>query len=79
MTTYAHGEGVGEDLKGTTNSPSSGNPPHCHIKTTRFAHKPVWDVTKPIDVWDATKSQHQKGFASLPPSLCLRDDEVHVY
>ncbi len=79
VTTYAHGEGVGEDLKGTTNSPSSGNPPHCHIKTTRFAHKPVWDVTKPIDVWDATKSQHQKGFASLPPSLCLRDDEVHVY
>jgi hypothetical protein len=38
VTTHAHGEGVGEDLKGTTNSPSSGNPPHCHMKTTRLAH-----------------------------------------
>jgi hypothetical protein len=49
MTTNAHGEGFGEDLKGTTNSPSSGNPSHCHMRTTRLAHKPVWDATKPLD------------------------------
>jgi hypothetical protein len=34
MTTDAHGDGIGEDLKGTTNSPSSGNPSHCHMRTT---------------------------------------------
>ncbi len=66
VTTYAHGEGVGEDLKGTTNSSSSGNPPHCRMRT-RLAHKLVWDVTKPLDDWDVTKSQHQQGLASPPP------------
>jgi len=58
VTTDAHGEGVGEDLKGTTSSPSSGNPPHCRMRTTRLANKLVWDVTKPLDDWDVTKSQH---------------------
>jgi hypothetical protein len=56
VITNAHGEGVGEDLKGTTNSPSSGNPPHFCMRTTRLVHKPVWDVTKPLYDWDATKS-----------------------
>jgi hypothetical protein len=49
VTTYAHGEGVGEDLKGSTSSPSSGNPSHCHMRRTRLAQKLIWDVTKPLD------------------------------
>jgi len=40
VTTNAHGEGVGKDLKGKTNSPLSGN----HMIRTRLAHKPIWDV-----------------------------------
>ncbi len=79
MTIDAHGEGVGEDLKGTTNPPLSGNPPHCHLRTTRHAHKPIWDVIKPLDDWDATKSQHQQGLVGPFPSLRPQDDEVHVY
>jgi hypothetical protein len=41
VTIDAHGEGVVNDLKRTTTSPSSGNPPHYHMKITRLAHKLV--------------------------------------